>query len=171
MLAFSLFRMHVYRARSRRSRRSKPSRRFTRTRPKARLTLAQCSSPKASPGAWPINLNYETLYIYYVCITIQELCEILVAWSLGSLEPYTSLCRSLVLPYLIRLGRSRVIFCHSRDTGCCRSRVIFSYSRDKVVMFHYRSYDIHDGMNENLRPDGEWWWDVGMAAGQGSWVS
>jgi len=33
------------------------------TRPKARLTPALSSSPKASPGAHPINLNYDT-YVY-----------------------------------------------------------------------------------------------------------
>ena len=36
------------------------SRRSVGSRPKAHLTLALCSRRKASPGAPPINLNYDT---------------------------------------------------------------------------------------------------------------
>ena len=50
-----------------------------RTRAKARLTLALSSRRKASPGACPIILNYDSLYIYYLCITFQELFGTLVA--------------------------------------------------------------------------------------------
>ena len=68
-----------------------------RTRPKARLTLAPSNSPKASPGAQPINLNYDT-YIYLLLEHYaQELFETLVAWSLGFPGPYSSMDRSLAL--------------------------------------------------------------------------
>ena len=37
-------------------------------RPKAQLSPVPSSSPKASPGAQPINLNYDThIYIFIIC--------------------------------------------------------------------------------------------------------
>ena len=48
--------------------RGKPrSRRFARSRPKARLTLVLSGRHKASPGAQSINLNYDT-YIYLLLV-------------------------------------------------------------------------------------------------------
>ena len=50
--------------RSQRSHQSRPSRRRgVRPRPKVQFTPVQSSSPKASPGACPIILNYDSLYI------------------------------------------------------------------------------------------------------------
>ena len=77
--------------------------------PKAQLTLVLSSRLKVSPGAQPINLNYDT-YIYLLLEHyVQELFETLVAWSLGFPGPYTSMNRSLAQLYLIGLDRSRVI--------------------------------------------------------------
>ena len=59
--------------RSHRGPRGKPrSRRVARSRPKAPLTLVLSCRLKASPGACPIILNYDSLcicFIYYLCIT------------------------------------------------------------------------------------------------------
>ena len=54
----------------------KPGRRGVRTRPKARLTPALSSSPKASPGAHPTNLNYDTYIYIYISITYALRIEI-----------------------------------------------------------------------------------------------
>ena len=49
------------------------SRRFVGSRPKAHLTLELSRRLKASPGAQPINLNYDTyIYVYYLCITYRN---------------------------------------------------------------------------------------------------
>ena len=59
------------------------------SRPKAHLTLVLSSRRKASPGACPIILNYDSLcicFIYYLCITYYELIGTLAARSLGFLE-------------------------------------------------------------------------------------
>jgi hypothetical protein len=56
--------------------RGKPrSRRSMGSRPKAQLTLVPSSRLKASPGAHPTNLNYDTniyIYIYYFCIRFRN---------------------------------------------------------------------------------------------------
>ena len=52
------------------------SRRIVGSRPKAQLTLVLSSRRKASPGAHPIILNYDT-YIrnYYLCIRFRNCLE------------------------------------------------------------------------------------------------
>ena len=52
---------------------SPAGRRIVRSRPKAQFTLALSSRRKASPGAHPIILNYDT-YIrnYYLCIRFRN---------------------------------------------------------------------------------------------------
>ena len=52
------------------------SKRIVRSRPKAQFTLALSSRRKASPGAHPIILNYDTyIHNYYLCIRFRNCLE------------------------------------------------------------------------------------------------
>ena len=56
--------------------RGQARRRIVSTRPKAQLSPVSSSSPKASPGAHPIILNYDTyICLYYLCIRFRDCLE------------------------------------------------------------------------------------------------
>ena len=42
---------------------------------------------------------WNVIYLLDYALSLQALNETLVAWSLSSLESYTSMCRSIALPY------------------------------------------------------------------------
>ena len=99
--------------RSHRSRRGKPrSRRSVGSRPKAHLTLALSSRLKASPGAHPTILNYDT----YIYASITCALGLGIVWDPSCMIPripwsYTSMYRTIEMLCLIVLDRSRVTSC------------------------------------------------------------
>jgi len=62
-------------------RRSRIEKEFVKTWPNGRKGPRPTNLvlPKASPGAQPTIINYESLYNYHLCITFQGLFETLVA--------------------------------------------------------------------------------------------
>ena len=135
--------------RSHMSRQSRPSRRRgVRPRPKVQFTPVQSSSSKASPGACPIILNYNSLYIC-LFITYALSFRNYLEPQLHDPQISLSLYQHVQVDSNAMLNRSRQKtgnFLSLARYRIFRSQVIAGYSRDIIIfILQYLRYGMQCG--------------------------